>query len=459
MKIYFKLLGLFACCVFSVLLVSCGDDSKDEPTPSITPVTPEPNNALTQIQQKEKLENVAIEFMNQLPSSDFDDISSLGNYMRNNYGEDYDWESVGDWARDLWDNTKQATGLSTSETNWGYTIVYTNYNSLLMASNFRGHFTAENGKWTRTDAEDLQFIFNDQNGTRCVLKLVTSGSIKKVHAGNIDEYQYYDYYGSTEYYDRTDCTIGVPENIIVTLTQGSNVVVKTTVKIDLQSLSGNEFDISKNDLSLTSLIELNNGYKFNLSQVSYKANKEVSTSFVMSKNGKTMITLAASSTLSGIPQCNASAFTNDFDIDDYNTDNANASNPYVKADILGKVQIQGKLKNVRDFVENLQDADDNYSNEVKYKQYISNANSLMDVNVFYDGSSTKQASLRLEPFIDWSWNGKDYWTVEPVIVFFDGSSYSTFEAFFNNTNFKKTVDSFKHLANRYASLIDETIYW
>ena len=326
-----------------------------------------------------------------------------------------------------------------------------------MASNFTGHFTAKNGTWRRTDANDLQFIFDDQNGTTCVLKLVTSGHITKVHAGSIDEYQYYQ--GSTEYYDRTNCTIGVPENIVVTLTQGSKEVVKTTVKINLESLSGEEFDISKNNLSLTTLVELNNGYKFNLSQVSYKANQKASTSFVMTKNGKEMVTLAASSTLSGIPACNVSAFANDFDIDDYNTDNANAFNPYVKIDILGKVQIQGKVNDVRNFVEDLQDADDNYSNETKYKQFINNANSLMDVNVFYDGKAAKQANIRLEPFIDWSWNGKDYWTVEPVIVFFDGSSYSTFEAFFNDTNFKKTIDNFKHLANRYASLVDETIDW
>lgn len=456
MSTNFKLFGLIACCAFSVLTISCDDDkTKNEPTPVV--VTPDADKAMTSTEQKEKLEDVANEFMNQMPSSDFEEISLLGNFMRNNYGEDYDWESVGDWARDLWDDTKQATGTTTKESRWGYTVIYTNYNSLLMASNFTGHFTAHNGKWTRTNADDLQFIFNDQNGTRCVLKLVTSGAITKVHAGNLDEYQ--DYSGSTDCYDRINCTIGVPENIVVTLTQGSKDVVKTTVKINLQNLNGNEFDISKNNLSLTANVELNNGYKFNISQVSYKANNEFATSYEMTKNGKKMVTLSASSSLNGIPECNVSAFANNFDIDDYNTDNANALNPFIKLDILGKVQIQGKIKNVRTFAENLQDADDNNNNESKYKQYINNANSLMDINVFYDGSSTKQADIRLEPFVDYGWNGREYWAVEPVIVFFDGSSYSTFEAFFNNSNFKKTIENFKHLANRYASLVDETIDW
>ena len=67
--------------------------------------------------------------------------------------------------------------------------------------------------------------------------------------------------------------------------------------------------------------------------------------------------------------------------------------------------------------------------------------------------------MRLEPFIDEEWGGYTYWRVEPVICFFDGSSYSTFEAFFNNKDFKTTIDQFKKLANRYASLIDEHIDW
>ena len=65
----------------------------------------------------------------------------------------------------------------------------------------------------------------------------------------------------------------------------------------------------------------------------------------------------------------------------------------------------------------------------------------------------------LEPFVEDTWYGRTYWDVEPVICFYDGSSYSTFEAFFNDRDFKKTIDAFKTLANKYAALVDEHIDW
>lgn len=438
---------------------SCGDDNKtNEPEKPITPVTPNTDDAMTSTEQKEYLEDVAEEFMNQMPSSDFDNLSDLGYFIYETYGEDYDWESVGDWAKDLWNDLKEPLGTRTTESDrWGYTYVYTNFKSVLMASNFTGHFTASNGVWIRTDASDLQFIFNDQKGKQCVLKLVTSGNIKRVHALNIDEYQNYN--GGTEYYDRTQCIIGVPENILVTLTQGSEQVMKTTVNIDLNSLSGEEFDVSKGALNVKCITELNNGYKINVSQVAYSANNSTSASFSFTKNSKALVTAAVSSDISGIPNCNVSAFSSDFDIDNYNTDDANAQAPFVKLDILGKVQIQGRLNNVRQIVDYLEDADDNDTNLSVYTNYINKVNSLTDVHLFYNGSSTKQATVLLEPFEDYSYGGKTWYTVEPVLKFYDGTSYSTFEAFFNETSFKQTIDSFKRLANRYAALVNEHIDW
>ena len=78
--------------------------------------------------------------------------------------------------------------------------------------------------------------------------------------------------------------------------------------------------------------------------------------------------------------------------------------------------------------------------------------------MFYDGNSVKQASVTLEPFEKKEW-GYSYWTTEPVLVFYDGSSYSTFEAFFNDRDFKTTIEAFKTFANKYADLVGEHIYW
>ena len=328
-----------------------------------------------------------------------------------------------------------------------------------MASNFTGHFTANNNKWTLSKADDLQFIFKDQNGKECVLKLETSGNVKKVYVGNVDDWVRYessydnDYYIGNDYYDRTQLTIGVPENVVVTLTQGGSQVVKTTVKVNLGSISNERVDISKNELTATTLVELNNGYKFNVSQVAYSGNSKASANFEMSKNGTSLAVVAFSSDLSGIPSCNVDAFTSS-EIDDINFDNANMKNAYVKLDILGKLQIQGKLSDVRKYVDYLESANDNEDNEKNFKSYITQANSLLDLNLFYDGKAVKQASVKFEPFAGESWGGYQYWDAEPVLYFYDGSSYSTFEAFFNDKDFKSVIDTFKGLADKYAALIN-----
>ena len=104
-------------------------------------------------------------------------------------------------------------------------------------------------------------------------------------------------------------------------------------------------------------------------------------------------------------------------------------------------------------------ADENDYTEGTFKSYINQANALADINVYYDGKSTKHASIRLEPFREEGWY-QTYWTAEPVLVFYsDGSSYSTFEAFFNQSEFKRTINTFKTLANAYANIIGQQIDW
>lgn len=453
-------------------LNSCGDDNDDggsgdgSSPDSVLPLSP--------AEQKAYMETVAREFMDLTPASDFKDITTLGRYVTDSYFDGYDWSEAEKWGKDIIDGLKQYVGILPDEVtdiyngsyyNYYYISKITGYKAVVQASNFKGHFTATNGRWVLSKADDLQFIFNDKYGDKCVLKLETSGSVKKVYLLNTDEWINYDSetvgndYYSYDYYDRTQWTIGVPEKIVLTLTQGGREVVKTTVNIDLGSISNEEFDLSKNSLNVSTLVEFNNGYKINVSQVSYTANSKVSVQSTMSKNGKDLVVMALASDLSGIPSCNVSAFTkSDFDIDDYDTDKTNGKNAFVKLDILGKIQIQGTIFDIRKYADYLEQADENDEKESNFKSYLNQANALTNINMFYDGNIVKQASVTLEPFEKKEW-GYSYWTTEPVLVFYDGSSYSTFEAFFNDSDFKTTIEAFKTFANKYADLVGEHIYW
>ena len=456
--------------VFSLssALVSCGgdDDSVDSPIVNPDPIVPEEpskNEAMTPLEQKEYLDVIARGFMDKTPASDFNEISKLYNHISNTYTDNYDWDEVGDWGREIFESLKESLGTTDKEQekySWGeYNYIYTNYKALVMASNFKGQFKAIGNKWELSKADDLQFIFSDQYGKECVLKLVTSGNVKKVFIGNIDEWVDYksnstdDYYISNDYYDRTQLTVGVPENIVVTLTQGGSQVVKVTVKLNIGDLSNDKFDLSKNQLTASTLVELNNGYKFNVSQVAYNGNNKTSVSFDMSKNGESLASVAFSSDISGIPSCNIDAMVSG-NIDEEDFNNSNMKNVYVKLDIMGKLQIQGTLLDVRKFTDYINEADDNDDDEKTFKSFVNQANSLANFNLFYDGKSTKQATVTLEAFEEESWNGMKYWYMEPMLNFYDGSSYSTFDAFFNDKDFKSVIDAFEKLADNYASLIN-----
>lgn len=456
--------------VFSLssALVSCGgdDDSVDSPIVNPDPIVPEEpskNEAMTPLEQKEYLDVIARGFMDKTPASDFNEISKLCNHISNTYTDNYDWDEVGDWGSEIFESLKESLGTTDKEQekdSWGeYNYIYTNYKALVMASNFKGQFKAIGNKWELSKADDLQFIFSDQHGKECVLKLVTSGNVKKVFIGNIDEWVDYnydysnDYYISNDYYDRTQLTVGVPENIVVTLTQGGSQVVKVTVKLNIGDLSNDKFDLSKNQLTASTLVELNNGYKFNVSQVAYNGNNKTSVSFDMSKNGESLASVAFSSDISGIPSCNIDAMVSG-NIDEEDFNNSNMKNVYVKLDIMGKLQIQGTLSDVRKFTDYINEADDKDDDEKTFKSYVNQANSLANFNLFYDGKSTKQATVTLEAFEEESWNGMKYWYMEPMLNFYDGSSYSTFDAFFNDKDFKSVIDAFEKLADNYASLIN-----
>ncbi len=486
MKKKLSFVGLLVCGMLcSTTLLSCGDDpvseaeQKEEQNNKDNGNEPIVDEALSSDKQKEYLETVAEEFLNITKSTDFKSIADLMKYTIDTYGEDYDWGDFSDWADDCFNALLKQVGSpitttsSSSNESYAYTYIYkyntttTNFEALIYASNFHSRFTATNGRWVRSDANCLEFVFTDKSSQTCTLKVETSGNEVPVHAG-VFEKKKSSYtssqsdntitYVSSRYYDEYDCTIGLPEHIVVTLTQNNSEVVKSTIHINLESISGQEFNVGSSHLTLSAQTVLNNGYTIDLSQVAYMPNSKASVSLALSKDSRSLVSLALSGDVSGMPSCNVSALTED-GLDAANFDNVNAKNAFAKIDILGKVQMQGTISDVRKYSDYIEQAGDSDENEATFKSYVHQANGLADINMFFNGGSTKQAQVKLEPFSEKKWNGNAYWTVEPVLYFSDGSSYSTFEAFFNENDFKKVIDHFKSLANEYADLIDEKIKW
>lgn len=470
---------IFPVTLFTLVFTSCsGYDDVEIPNQGSVednvPVEPNAGKAMSPTEQKQKLEEIALEFMNALPSSDFEGINNDLSTIYNKYGKEYDWENVDNWAENCWEASYHALGTTTETEvyDWGagkdvVNYIFDNYKSILLASNFVGHFTANNNVWTYSKANDLQFIMPDEG---YVVKLTTSGVVKKVYAFNLDDWKYYDHdknytdeypeYVYNEYYDRYQCTIGVPENIVLVFEKGNETVIKTTIKIDLSGITNEQFDIANSNLSATVVTELNNGYKIEVKDCSYAANSKASYVQTITKNGEALLSYAIAGDAYGLPSFNFDEFTTQVGVDGDKFENANVTDAYIKVDVLGKLQVQGKVSDVRRFCEILDDASNYEEDAISYKSLINDANSYLDVFLFYDKSYVKQAYVNLAVFLEeenyWGYGESyKYWTAQPVLCFYDGSSYTSFEVFFNMDDFEKVVDRYEDLMQDYETMIEE----
>ena len=429
------------------------------------------STTMSQQEQKEFLDGTAREFLAMVPASDFQNISDLKKEVDRQNGR-----NVQNWKDEIFNRTFEVLGESrntettTNHYSWGtYTTIYNYINrdirSAYEIANYKGHFELRNGVWmlVEPNTNDLQFTFTASNGSVWVARAETSGAVKRVHAYDTEKrkwvYNNYEYDPVTGnstsiydvYYDKESHTIAIPENILVTLTQNGAQVVKTSFKTDITGIVNEEFDISTGDLDVTSVVEIND-YKINISQLTYKHNAKAVISAIVSKGSTNLLTIAISSDVSGLPSCNVSAFINNHNFDRHLFDSSNAKNGVVKLDILGKVQIQGTISDVRGVVDKFNAAKDNETNEAQFKANLEDINRYSDLGLYYNNHDVKQADVYMEAFKKTKWNGTAYWTADLVVKFGDESSYSICTNFFSKDNFRDVADILKSLGESYKRL-------
>lgn len=455
-------LFVLAAVMLPCMVVSCGEDPVVPETPPgienpddpQTPSDIEPANTVwAPEKQKMYLEDVALELNAKMPVEDFRHYIELANYVYNQH-EDDDWDNVGDWAEDILDGLmidlhhteREEESYNSYYYSYVQTNIYSCYKSTILASNFLGRWESRNGKWTYSPADDLQFTFKNKSQQDCVLRLKTSGNVAKVHLFDLDDWQDDDptkeingTYYYTDYYDRTAYTIGVPERIEVTLTEGSTELVSQTIVTDLSSITSEEFDLSRSTLTFSSTTKFNNGYTINVENIKYNATG-TSGRTTLVKNNETLLSATFSSDLKNVPK---KTLTDWYNMDDDEIEkvleNTTNSNGAFSLNILGKIQVKGILNDVHKLVDALDEAYDNDEDEKAFKSALDKANSCFDVTIYYNGGIAKQAYMTLTPFFEDSWYSS-WWDAECTINFPDGTSYS-FDEYFNEDDFKDLIDA------------------
>ena len=448
-----------------------GDDNSGNGTGDIS------EEALKPSQQQAKLKSVGEKALSYVSALDFTYYRQMAEYVDDHYIDNrgYDTDVVEDFFEDLVESSKIG-GVRTEReqyrSDWGdyssisnYVYNYQDYRNLIRLSNIRGHFTAGRNGWEKQSGNDLQFTFTDQNGKQCVAKLTTSGSSKTVHVYNDEDWYNYNWkseqsgntyiYTTTEDIDNNKYYIEIPERINVSLTVDGRQRLTAEVKLNLSGIANEMVDLSKVSCDAEADVKIDS-YHFKTTNIKYQPSSIVSTDFKFIKDSKTIIdlqVLAKDFDMMGVGGDIVEEDTWD-DIEDYFS--ISGGNAVVRLNILGELQLNATLRDFKKVQDAFEEMDDNQHNGSVFKTAVENFNSLFEAGVYYDGTATKQAIIKLMAFEERDWN-ESYWDVQPVICFADGSSYSLMEenSFFNESAFKSLIDAFDKLADDFEELLDD----
>ena len=373
------------------------------------------NTELTAAQAKQKLDATAQELLGKMNVNDLQEFKTMID------GVDYeDGSEVSKWFEACVD----AFEKSDSEEGTKY---------LIKASNFVGEFTLQSGVWkqTKKGGDHLSFIFNDKNGKNCVLTLKGSSDGTLIHHDCFDnEGGYWDGYKWQEYKD--EYRFILPKKMELTLSRNGEVRAMTTINTEVKTAG--EIDLTKDEVEISSVTQIG-AYKVEVNKAAFKAGKNAEAKAVISKDNEKLITVTASAT--------------------GNIDN-NLEGTYGKVsasvDILGKAKVVATLSDVNLLIQNLDKADENDENESLFKQYLENANRLIDAQLYLDNSSKSCAKVYLAPIED-GYGSYKCWDAEPWLEFSDGSKYSYYD-YFNEKSFKTVVDKVQSIVDDFIKMFD-----
>ena len=391
---------------------------------------------------KEFLEETGKEFVGLFTAEQATPYTSIINAIK-----DSDTEDVEEDIEDIID------GFTSKTTSPNLEV----YKYAIKAAAFNGRYVLENGVWKKYDGNSLKAEFQDDKGRQCVLTVTTSGDTKKViiYEENEAHYRYDSNWNPIETYEEQNIyEAEIPSHIECVLTQGGSQLVNIVVNIDLSKLTaGQKVNLSRNSLSFDCTANFTGVAKIT-TNASYVAQGTSSVNFVVEKNGKQILKAEATSqsNLSGAPE----------EIDDDQLKKVTNTKLYL--DILGKVQIEGTCSNIGSLIDALDEANHDDENEQRVRQYVNQANQLLQANVYYNGNfNIVRANLLFdvdyEENIYWDYynNKENRWTEyfpTTSIRFADGSSYFMTN-YFTEDAFKSLVDMFNDLTDRVEKQIDK----
>lgn len=433
-KAYILLIGILAA------ICACDPTEIKEPDgPSI--VNPDDiiidgKETLEADEQKKKLEQVATKMIDLFPVDEYEDLMEIGakavGYGSYIFDEYYDWSELEEAWEDIGESFFTQEEISDTETRY---FLY------LFLSNCTGIVEFGEYKVSYQESSQTKVIFHEDDGTKWEAE-ITPKKLKEVYLGEWMSSYYagfdYDTYEDVWYTEYYDVTVEVPESLTASVTKDGKKLAEVSFSIE-HNIGKDGLDIERDHVSFNCEVQLDD-IKLNVAKALYDAKKgDIELAFALYKGDIFVL----STTLSGNAR-----YTLDEDgyIDDWTGSSFN-----IRSNFLGEIQIEGEFDNVKEMGELL----DSYIETERDLERISDKmNSLFDVTVYYDGTSSKQAAIEFEPMVyhDSYW-GDEYW-IEPVLVFNDGSRYLFYD-YFTEEDFKSLIRKFERMVDNYESMFED----
>lgn len=421
-------------------------------------------------EQKRKLSSVGEKIMDKMPAEEWESYSRLIEDFANSvYASDYyDWGNLEDWFESEYEDIYDENGKLTVKGN-KYTTTWTTDIVILMA-NHTGLFTfTENGVKISDYSGGTKAVFS-LNGKTYEAEIKSSGKVTNARYvyeeySSFTDNGYYDpetyewvYVGGSinvEEIENISVTVGVPEIIEIRLTENKTPLAVVSMKLT-PSFSKEGINPTTDSFSVKTNVSIN-GYEFLSEKIGYDgAQGKASVTTGFRKDGEDIF----SSSVFADAKIKVEKET--WDDGDYKesysyvvVDKAEKVN--MSMDILGEIQAKGSVSNVMEASESLDamwDAlYDGYSpDESSAKRHLDNFNAKLDLNVYYDGTGVKQASIEFDLSKEEDYYyGDVYYELIPIIVFGDGSRYKV-EEFFTENAFGDLVDSFYEFAESFEDV-------
>ena len=432
-KLFF--LFLFVC----IAVVSCDQknaDGTDGPV-IINPgdIIVGKNDVLDDEAQKLKLEQVATKLMDMFPADEYEDMMELSKVMYSHCDryftdEDYDWSDLEDAGEDIAETLYDEK--QTGEYKWQYT--YT-----LFLSNCTGIVTLDKNEARYEESDITKVIIKDVDGEDWEA-VVTPKRLKKVFLGEFLE-TYYDYYEDIEYTDVYNVTVEIPASLSLEVKRNGRFFAEVEVKFDYE-VSKDGVDIEKDRIGVEAEIKIddlvltlkNASYDASTGKVEFSQSLRKGDYFIFSQSLKGKAELEY-----------------DEDEDDYVYIEDWDGEVEVELNVLGELQIKGTCSDLNKLSGYLEDEFDSEKDCEKAAERVTR---LVDLGVYYDGTSTRQASVEFDPVVEDNGYGDEFYWIEPVLVFGDGSRYFFYD-YFDDRIFEDLVEDFEDFINDYEDMVED----